>query len=200
MCKGHILYLVCAREPVREHSLLWSKSWLFYEYIGHFKETVVLKLLKYCTSHQLTMGGIKQEEQPHPAYLKKWGAYIEDILSSRKACDAAIYDIVNKKQLASSREDFKLREGELDDLLCGLRGNCHQLYANGVWINGRCYKVHMADGQFGLMAKAGLPCSGCSVCRTGRLLIVAVHDGTMPTNVCNEIVMCLGDFFVQKGF
>lgn len=130
-------------------------------------------------------------------YLKSWDSYVSDLTSSDHVSHAALYDC-NGKQLATSNPEFGLSSVEYDNLVQGFRQPT-SLERQGVWINGNNYKVHLNDHHFGLMGKRDFPVpAGCSVCKTRKLLIVAVHQSGMQPDACNEAVMNMGDFFRRK--
>ena len=129
-------------------------------------------------------------------YIKEWSCYINDLTSSVHISDAIIYD-QDGTLLATSQEDFNLSKKEYADILEGFR-YLGYLERKGISINGQGYKVYLNDDHFGIMGKAGFPAAGCSICKTRKLLIVAVHKPGMSPAVCNEAVMNMGDFFIQK--
>jgi hypothetical protein len=130
-------------------------------------------------------------------YLKSWHSYVSDLASCDHISQAALYDC-HGVQLATSSPEFGLSPEEYEKLVCGFR-HPGSLERAGIWINGECYKVHLNDCHFGLMGKRDFPVpAGCSVCKTRKLLIVAVHKPGMRPHACNEAVMNMGDFFRRK--
>lgn len=128
---------------------------------------------------------------------KVWDAYIDSFLLGCEHIDqAAIYDIATGKCVACS-SDFAMSAKEFESLANVL--TClNMAYKNGVTINGRHYKMTLADGKRGLMARTD-DRDGCSACRTRTLVIVALHGRTASSRICNEELMRLGDFFWAKG-
>lgn len=64
-------------------------------------------------------------------------------------------------------------------------------------IGGKAYKVRLADGRNGILART--ESEGCTVCKTHTLIIIGVHDKRGNSRKCNEDVMRLGDFFRKKA-
>lgn len=129
-------------------------------------------------------------------YLKNWDTYIKDLLTSSHICDAAIYDLKGHL-LGSSRSDFSLSPEEFDAITNGYLDN--NIFRNkGISVNGVEYKLSYCDGRRGVIAKTGFPASGCSICKTDTLLLIGVHNDTMKSDLCNESIMHLGDFFITK--
>ena len=127
-----------------------------------------------------------------------WDSHVSDMTTSCHVKDAAIYDL-DGKLLTTTSEEFSLTTEEFTTL----KEHFHTpsvLTRSGVSVNGQLYRVHLADGHFGLMAKSGLPASGCSICKTTKLFVVGVHSPGMDPEVCNQVVMEQGDFFISKGF
>ena len=142
------------------------------------------------TSHYQTLLDNDQK------YLKSWQSYVNDLKSCEHISDAALYDNEGKL-LATSNDSFGLNDTEYGDIINGFR-NENVLIQKGIWISGLQYNVFMNDCHFGIMGKRGFPSAGCSICKTRKLLIVAVHKPGMRPAVCNEAVMNMGDFFRRK--
>jgi hypothetical protein len=66
-----------------------------------------------------------------------------------------------------------------------------------VTLNGKNYKVHLADGRNGILARSDG--EGCTICKTHSLIIIGFHDQRGNSRKCNEDVMRLGDFFRRKA-
>ena len=139
-----------------------------------------------------------QKEERTDQYIFKWDDYITDMLGSGFVNEAAIYYIseeVGPVKVSGTR-DFDMSVEEIDHALEGVLYP-DVVYKQGLSVAGKQYKVVLADGHHGILAKQGL--DGCTVCRTFRLLIVATHCETVQPSDCNHIVMSLGDFFRRKA-
>merc|ERR1711976_716598 len=107
------------------------------------------------------------------------------MLACQHISDAAIYSLQDGSALATSRPEFKLSEEEFTQLSEGILLP-NLLRENGIWVNGEMYKHHVSDGKYGVMGRRGMPVCGVSACRTGTLLLVAVHGPRLKPAVCNE--------------
>ena len=131
-------------------------------------------------------------------YIFTWDSYINDLLGSGFVYDSAIYYNKDGKQLIkmSSTEEFGLSDDELDHLLVCFR-HPDVAYRHGIVLKGERYKVILADGRSGILAKNGL--LGCTVCKTSQLLIIGTHRENVKPDQCNDVIMRLGDFFTSIG-
>lgn len=148
--------------------------------------------------HQQIMSTYRQKEERDDQYIFTWDAYITDMLGSGFVYDAAIYYIseeVGPVKVSGTR-DFDMSVEEIDQALEGIL-HPDVAYTQGIRVAGQQYKVTLADGHHGILAKKGL--YGCTVCRTFRLLIVATHQENVQPSDCNHLVMSLGDFFRRKA-
>ncbi|KAK7484097.1 hypothetical protein BaRGS_00024709 [Batillaria attramentaria] len=117
------------------------------------------------------------------------------LLGSNHIQRAAIFDLVSQRPLAS-RGGVDISPEEMEQLVAGLN-HIDLAYRTGVTIGGRSYKVRLADGRHGVMARTER--EGCTVCKTRTLIIIGVHDENGNSRRCNEEVMRLGDFFRRKA-
>ncbi|CAH1774648.1 unnamed protein product [Owenia fusiformis] len=132
-------------------------------------------------------------------YVQSWESYITDILLGSAIIDkAAIYDLEGFRLAAT--DNFFLSAEEFLDILDKFRWP-DKAYKDGVTVFDKHYKVVMADGLHGILAKTGVPglLQGLSLCKTRKLLVVAIHKDNNKLEKCNQVVMELGDFFIQKG-
>ena len=130
-------------------------------------------------------------------YLKNWQCYVEDLIASGNVTDAAIYNF-DAMCLASSKPDFGLTLQEYSHIMYGYT-NTAALVDAGLSVNRVKYDVTYADGRRAIMAKVGLPASGCTICRTNGLLLVGVHSSKTNARRCNSQITRLCDFFVDKN-
>ncbi|KAL4236581.1 hypothetical protein ACF0H5_004966 [Mactra antiquata] len=127
--------------------------------------------------------------------LKLWDNYIQDNLVESTPCKVAIYDLRSGALIVAS-DKFYLLQNEMCNITEGMKYP-NVAYKNGITIQNHYYRVHLADGKTGIYAKDGL--NGCTVCKTWSFLIVGVHDHRVQSDVCNEQVMRLGDYFRKLG-
>lgn len=127
--------------------------------------------------------------------LKIWDNYIHDNLVESTPCKAAIYDYRSKRLIVAS-SGFYLFDKELDAVVEGIKYP-DLIHADGITIQNHHYDVRLADGRHGIYAKNKE--DGCTVCKTYTLLIVGVHDKRVKSEVCNEEIMKLGDYFMKLG-
>ena len=142
-----------------------------------------------------TMDDSERQESSPP--LDDWPVYISHLLQSGHVSDALIVR-ADGRTLARSRLDFCLSDDELAAIRTAFEVSSRGRTRAAISVNGHRYRIHLTDGGFGIMAKEGLPARGCSVCKTNRLLVVGVHSERMLPDVCNEVVMTLGDYFISK--
>lgn len=83
-------------------------------------------------------------------------------------------------------------------LFSGLLFVYYFLLRSGIVIGGKHYKVRLADGRHGILARTDR--DGCTVCKTRTLMIIGIHDDRGVSARCNEEVMRLGDFLRRKAF
>lgn len=148
------------------------------------------------SSHQLTEILTRMPDPRQTKISDLWEGFLSKIFSSTRDVSAAgIFHLESGKLLAKSPA-FHAESGELEDIV-GKFDDLDALYGEGVTINGENFKVRLADGRFGILARTGF--RGCSVCKTFSLIIVGVHDEKGKGAKCNEVVMRVGDFFFRKG-
>ncbi len=135
-------------------------------------------------------GGVRDK------YITTWTSYIRDMVNSGHIEHAAIHDI-NGNLLASSSTDFNIDPSDLHCLISGISKPA-LLRSTGFKVYDTTYRHYLDDGQLGLMGK-NADGSGCSVSRSFKLLIIATNNTNMNAAICNEIVMMLADFFIQKA-
>lgn len=127
---------------------------------------------------------------------KVWEDFVTDfLLGSCHIQKAAIFDLATRRPLTDS-DDLNVRPEEMEQLVASLQ-NVRLAYRNGVTLNGKTYKVHLADGRNGILARSEE--DGCTVCKTHTLVIIGFHDARGSYRICNETVMRLGDFFRRKA-
>ena len=141
--------------------------------------------------HTDTMSSVHLEDLS--PYLGTWDKYIIDMLTSGHVKDAAIFDL--RGQLLSASEG--LFSVTVDEYVCIINRIANTVNRKDISVNGESYKVHLADGVRAIMAK-NRDGRGCTVAKTGRLLLIGVHDHTMNPDMCNDVIMRLYDFFIQK--
>lgn len=127
--------------------------------------------------------------------MKIWDNYILDNVVESTPCKVAIYDS-NSRRLIVASDRFYLLDNELFNIAEGMKYP-DMVYKDGISVQNHSYKVRLADGKTGIYAK---DCEdGCTVCKTRTLLIVGVHDHRVKSEVCNEQIMKLGDYFRKLG-
>lgn len=125
-----------------------------------------------------------------------WDDFVTQfLLGSQHIQRAAIFDLASRRSLAS-RGGLDISTEEMEQLVISLHHH-EMAYRNGVTIGGKSYKVQLADGRNGIMARTER--EGCTVCKTQTLIILGVHDENGTSRRCNEEVMRLGDFFRRKA-
>lgn len=127
--------------------------------------------------------------------LKIWDNYIQDNLVESTPCKAAIYDFKSRRLIIAS-DGFYLLDCEVYNITEGMKYP-ELAYREGITVQNRYYAVRLADGKNGIYATDGE--DGCTVCKTCTLLIVGVHDQRVKSEVCNEHIMKLGDYFRKLG-
>lgn len=127
--------------------------------------------------------------------LKIWDTYIQDNLVESTPCKTAIYDFKTRRLIVAS-DRFYLLDNEVYNITEGMKYP-ELAYKDGVTVQNRHYTVRLADGKNGIYATDGD--DGCTVCKTCTLLIVGVHDSKVKSDVCNEQIMKLGDYFRKLG-
>ena len=128
-------------------------------------------------------------------FICNWNSYINDLLVCEEIFKAAIYDLYGNN-LASSHYLFYLKFGELKAILEGLNGPDH--LQNGFSVNDISFELCKADGKFGILGQNKE--LGCSICKSRKLLIIGIHTKDENIEMCNEIIMKLGDFFRENNF
>ncbi|KAK7100421.1 uncharacterized protein [Littorina saxatilis] len=125
-----------------------------------------------------------------------WEEFVTNfLLGSCNIQKAAIFDLATRRPLATSG-DLHISKDEMEQLVTSLH-HIQLAYRNGVTIGGQHYRVKLADGRNGILARTGT--EGCTVCKTQSLIIIGIHDQRGNSRKCNEDVMRLGDFFRRKA-
>ncbi|KAL8590406.1 hypothetical protein ACOMHN_011620 [Nucella lapillus] len=149
-------------------------------------------------------GRLQRGEAPEVDRLAKREDYVDRVweefvthflLGSCHIQKAAIFDLASRRLLAMNG-NLRISEEELEQLVTSLQ-YLQLAYRNGVTLEGKTYKVRLADGRNGILARTDR--EGCTVCQTHTLVIIGVHDETGNSRKCNEDVMRLGDFFRKKA-
>ncbi|XP_064605871.1 uncharacterized protein LOC135470761 [Liolophura sinensis] len=148
------------------------------------------------TSNQLMEILTRMPDPRQTKFSDLWDGFISKIFSSIRDVSAAGIFHLESGTLLVKTPAFNAQAGELEDIVDRF-DDLDGLYGEGVTINGENFKVRLADGRFGILARTGF--RGCSVCKTFSLLIVGVHDERGKGAKCNELVMRIGDYFFRKG-
>ncbi|KAL4236601.1 hypothetical protein ACF0H5_004985 [Mactra antiquata] len=127
--------------------------------------------------------------------MKIWDNYILNDLLKTVPCKMAIYDLRARRLIVNS-DRFYVTDNELFNILEGMKYP-DVLFRDGVTIQNRHYEVRRTDGKNGIYAKDGE--DGCTVCLSVSMLVVSVNDHHVKSEVCNEHVMKLGDYFRSLG-
>ena len=127
--------------------------------------------------------------------MKIWDNYILDNLVESTPCQAAIYDLKSQRLIIAS-DGFYPFDIEIAHIIEGLKYP-DVVYRNGVTIKERHYDVCLADGRNGIYAKDGI--NGCTACQTFSLLILGINDQRVDSEIVNEQIMKLGDYFRKLG-
>lgn len=127
--------------------------------------------------------------------LKIWDNYILDNLVESSPCQIAIYDLKSRRAVITSDGFFPL-DKEIEHIMEGLKYP-DVVYRNGVTVKEHHYSVSLADGRNGIYAQDGL--DGCTACQTFTLLILGINNQRVASEVVNEQIMKLGDYFRKLG-
>ncbi|XP_076441250.1 uncharacterized protein LOC143280480 [Babylonia areolata] len=148
---------------------------------------------KLLTDEAVSEGQLTVREE----YVDKvWEEFVTHfLLGSCHIQKAAIFDLATRRPLAMNG-NLRVSSEELEQLITSLH-YIRFAYRSGVTLEGKTYKVRLADGRNGILARTDR--EGCTVCKTHSLVIVGVHDERGNSRKCNEDVMRLGDFFRKKA-